>query len=102
METASSLRQRLGPTEKEGTMPDTRKSSGEVRRRGGKDRAHQKVVQSANGHIVSHYPFGCLGGTPHRLVGQSNFWIVPVFLTSPGYGAVGEVGWVAVDARSHQ
>ena len=37
-----------------------------------------------------------------RLVGAAEFWIIPVFLTSPGYGAVGEVGLVAVDAVSHK
>ena len=59
-------------------------------------------MQAANGYIVRHYPFGCLGINPRRLVGKNDFWIVPIFLTSPGYGAVGEVGLVAVDALSHQ
>jgi hypothetical protein len=77
-----------------------------------KDRAAERVLRSANGFIVGHYPFGCLGKSPQRLVGNmygtlrdevpSDLWIVPVFFTSPGYGAVGEVGLVAIDARSHQ
>src|SRR5262249_5835689 len=62
----------------------------------------EAVLRAANGYIVRHYPFGCLGNHPRRLVGKSDFWIVPVFLTSPGFGAVGEVGLVAVDARTNQ
>jgi hypothetical protein len=41
------------------------------------------------------------GGTPRRLLlAEKDLWIVPVVLTSPGYGAVGEVGLVAVDVAS--
>ena len=47
-------------------------------------------------------PFGCLGKDPQRLVGQSDLWIVSIFLTSPGFGAVDEVGLVAVDERTRQ
>jgi hypothetical protein len=59
------------------------------------------VRQSANAYIVSHYPFGCLGGTPRRLVLKNLcLWVIPVFLTSPGVGPVGEVGVVAVNDRT--
>ncbi len=55
------------------------------------------VQDAANAFIVGHYPFGCLGGTPRRLVIKGIvMWIVPVFFTSPGIGPVGEVGAVAV------
>jgi hypothetical protein len=72
-------------------------------RRAGKTIGKAEVVlRAANGYIVRHYPFGCLGNGPRRLVGKSDFWIVPIFLTSPGYGAVGEVGLVAIDSHTHQ
>jgi len=73
-----------------------------ARRRSVKGRGPNMVLQAANGYIVRYYPFGCLGKHPRRLVGATDFWIVPVFLTSPGLGAVGEVGMVAVDARTHE
>jgi len=83
-------------------MQAPKKSGAAARQPRTKDRSSEQVLRSANGFIVRHYPFGCLGRSPQRLVGESDFWIVPVFLTSPGYGAVGEVGLVAIDARSHQ
>ena len=61
------------------------------------------VLEAANAYIVSHYPFGCLGGTPRRLVLENlHLWIVPIFLTSPGVGPVGEVGVIAVDDLTTQ
>ncbi len=83
-------------------MQQRKKPVAAPRRRSAHGREQQAVLQSANGFIVRHYPFGCLGKDPRRLVGETECWIVPVFLTSPGYGAVGEVGLVAVDARTHQ
>lgn len=87
-------------TEEGERMPEQKK----LRRAGAAERERRRraaVLQAANGHIVRHFPFGCLGGTPRRLVGEKGeLWIVPVVLTSPGYGAVGEVGLVAVDART--
>lgn len=83
-------------------MQQHKKAGPTTRRRAGKGREAQAVLQSANGYIVRHYPFGCLGKNPQRLVGATDFWIVPIFLTSPGFGAVGEVGLVAVDACTHQ
>jgi hypothetical protein len=63
----------------------------------------EKVVIAANEYIVFHYPFGLLAGTPHRLgLSDRELWIVPIVLTSPGHGAVGEVGIVAIDAGTHQ
>jgi len=58
----------------------------------------EEVLHIANAYIVAHFPFGCLGGTPRRLVVKNlGLWVVPVFLTSPGFGPVGEVGVVGVD-----
>ena len=63
----------------------------------------EKAVITANRYVVRQYPHGLLAGTPRRLsLKGSDVWIVPVLLTSPGYGAVGEVGFVAVNARSGQ
>ena len=58
-----------------------------------------RAVVAANRFVLRHYPLGLLCGVPRRLQLQdSDVWIVPVFLTSSGYGAIGEVGVVAVDA----
>lgn len=64
--------------------------------------ARQSIREIANGHIVRNYPFGCLGGDPRRLVGKNGMWIVPIIWTSPGFGAVGEVGLVALAAKSQE
>ena len=57
----------------------------------------------ANDFIVSHYPVGLLAGTPRRLVlDDRELWIAPIVLTSPGYGAVGDVGVVAIDPDALQ
>lgn len=59
------------------------------------------AVRAANEYIVPNYPIGFLGGIPRRLsLEKRTVWIVPIVLTSPGYGAVGEVGFMAVDART--
>jgi len=61
----------------------------------------QPVLMAANGFIVGNYPFGCLGNTPHKQkVGGRELWVVPIVLTSPGYGIVGECGFVALEART--
>src|SRR4051794_26287313 len=63
----------------------------------------ETVQITANEYIVPHYPIGYLGGLPRRLELENRaLWIVPIILTSPGYGAVGEVGVVAIDARTGQ
>jgi hypothetical protein len=49
------------------------------------------------------YAVGYTGGVPRRLtLHGSDLWIVPVLFTSPGYGAVGEVGVLAIDAATHE
>jgi hypothetical protein len=63
----------------------------------------EELVIAANRYIVRHYPFGCLGSCPRRLtLGSRELWIISILLTSPGYGAVGEVGVVALDGRTEQ
>ena len=58
---------------------------------------------AANAHMLLKYVIGLLGGTPYHLsLPKSELWIVPMILTSPGYGPVGEVGAIAVDARTGQ
>lgn len=61
----------------------------------------EAAVIAANGHMLLNYVIGLLGGPPHRVsLPGGDLWIVPMVLTSPGYGAVGEVGAIAVDART--
>ena len=52
-------------------------------------------------HCLFHYPTLFTAGVPRRLpLSDSELWIVPIVLTHPERGAVGEVGVVAVDART--
>ena len=78
-----------------------KKPEGVERPNGSRD-ARTKIRQAANGYIVQQYPFGCLGGKPRRLEGKPGVWIVPILLTSPGRGAVGEVGMVAVSVSGQE
>jgi hypothetical protein len=42
-----------------------------------------------------------MSGTPRRQPSRDDhLWEVPIVYTSPGYGAVGEVGVVTVDAQT--
>ncbi|MCI0461797.1 MAG: hypothetical protein L0Z62_33010 [Gemmataceae bacterium] len=65
--------------------------------------AEEAVQIAANAYCLTHYGVRCSGGSPRRLSlrGAEEIWIVPVVFTSPGYGAVGDVGVVAVDAATH-
>jgi hypothetical protein len=61
----------------------------------------EAAVIAANEYMLLHYVIGLLGGTPYHLsLPTGELWIVPMVLTSPAYGAVGEVGAVAVDAST--
>lgn len=63
----------------------------------------EKVQIAANSYCLSHYGVRCSGGIPRRLqIRGADIWIVPVVFTSPGYGAVGDVGMVAIDAATHE
>ena len=78
------------------------RKTGAVERPHGSKDARERIRQAANAHIVEHYPFGCLGGKPRRLEGKPGVWIVPILLTSPGHGAVGEVGMLAVSVSGQE
>ena len=59
----------------------------------------EAAVIAANGHLLRHYSTSLMGGSARRLPApQVHHWEVPIIFTSPGYGAVGEVGVVTVDA----
>lgn len=65
--------------------------------------AADQVLIAANSHCLRSYGIRCSGGTPRHLpVRGTSVWIIPVLFTSPGYGVVGEVGVVAVDAATHE
>lgn len=105
-----SARQPLLATDRVVRKSASRGRNGSVRRRGAGREAErsrsaltesEKAVIAANRYVVREYPLGVLAGTPRHLsLQKSDVWIVPVLLTSPGYGAVGEVGVVAVNART--
>jgi hypothetical protein len=47
---------------------------------------------------VSQFPTEFTGGIPRRLDRRDEcLWVVPIVLTSPGYGIVGFAGVVAID-----
>jgi len=63
----------------------------------------EQALITANEYILFKYATGLVGSVPRMLsTPNSSLWIVPVVLTSPGYGIVGEVGVVAVDAQTRQ
>jgi hypothetical protein len=72
-------------------------------RRSGK-RSEIKAVQTVvNSHCLTHYGVRCSGGIPRSVpLRASEVWIVPVVFTSPGYGCVGDVGMVVVDAATRE
>jgi hypothetical protein len=63
----------------------------------------QRAVVAANEHMLLKYVIGLLGGTPYHVsLPDGDVWIVPMILTSPAYGAIGEVGAVAVNVQTGQ
>ena len=61
----------------------------------------QRAMAAASEYCLFHYPTMVTGGIPRRLsLPDSELWIVPVVLTHPDYGVVGEAGVVAIDART--
>ena len=59
----------------------------------------EAAIIAVNGHLLRHYSTSLMGGSARRLPPpQVHHWEVPIIFTSPGYGAVGEVGVVTVDA----
>src|SRR5712691_10524591 len=49
-------------------MQKQKKPAESMRRRPPKVGKTEGVLRAANGYIVRHYPFGCLGNNPRRLV----------------------------------
>jgi hypothetical protein len=65
--------------------------------------ARTRVQVAANGYCLCTYGDAYTGGTPRRLTLPSGpLWVVPVILTSAGYGRVGEVGVVAVESGTQR
>ena len=63
----------------------------------------EAVQIAANSYCLRHYGIGYSGGTPRRVSFRGvDVWIVSALLTSPGYGVVGEVGVVAIDAATKE
>jgi hypothetical protein len=63
--------------------------------------AAEAVQIAVNEHCLLHYGTSYVGGKPYRLtLPNTDVWIVPALLTSPGYGIVGVAGMVVVDAMT--
>jgi hypothetical protein len=59
----------------------------------------EKAMIAANKFALFHYPTMFTGGAPHRLsLAGGEVWIVPVVLTHPDHGVVGQVGSIIIDA----
>ncbi len=85
-------------------MPSQPKRLQAVARQGSaRDREAEAVQVAANSYCLRFYAVGYTGGTPRRLTLRgAEVWIVPVLFTSPGYGTVGEVGLLAIDAETRE
>jgi hypothetical protein len=85
-------------------MPGQNKRGQAVAQRRSAQRREVEAVQIvANSYCLRFYAVGYTGGTPRRLtLRDSDIWIVPVLFTSPGYGTVGEVGLLAIDAATRE
>ncbi len=63
----------------------------------------EQAMIAANRYILFHYPTMYTGALPRRLTLPNLVaWAVPIVLTHPEHGVVGDVGLVAVDAASGQ
>ncbi len=58
--------------------------------------------RQVNAWLVSEVGDLLLGDTPALVIGQQTVWRVPVLLTSPSRGVLGQIGVVDVDAASGQ
>ena len=82
-------------------MPQQKQPKSPARRRQQSETEQVQIL--ANSYCLRHYGVHCSGGGPKRLLlRKSKVWIVPVVFTSPGYGVVGDVGIVAIDAATHE
>jgi hypothetical protein len=61
----------------------------------------KQAMIAANRYILFHYPTMYTGALPRRLtLRDTDTWIVPIVLTHPEHGILGDVGFLAVDAAS--
>jgi len=58
--------------------------------------------QKVSGFVCDRVSYLMGGGEPSLFVSDKVFWRVPVIFTLPGYGALGEVGYVDVDVENGQ
>jgi hypothetical protein len=57
----------------------------------------EQIMIAANRYILFHYPTMYTAALPRRLVLRNgDTWIVPIVLTHPKHGLVGEVGFLAL------
>jgi hypothetical protein len=60
-----------------------------------------EALLAANTYALFHYPTMFTGAGAYRLVvAERDLWVVPIVLTHPDHGVLGNVGLVAVDASS--
>ena len=59
------------------------------------------AMSIANGFILRHFRDRFIAGPPHNVALRGKpVWVASILLTYPGRGIVGEVGMIAIDARS--
>ncbi len=76
-----------------------RGATGQALRRRKIDVGAKAAQSAAHEYCLLNYGTSYAGGVPYRLsLPNAQVWIVPVLLTSPGYGVVAEVGMVVADA----
>jgi hypothetical protein len=81
-------------------MPQPKKP---VKRPAHKAISADKAMLAANKYILFHYPTMFTGAIARRLkLPTYDVWVVPIVLTHPDHGVIGEAGLVAVDAHSGQ
>ena len=59
----------------------------------------KQALVAANSYALLHFPTMYTGAGTHRLVlPDVDLWVVPIVLTHPDHGILGNVGLVAIDA----
>jgi hypothetical protein len=82
-------------------MPRQKKHGSTTRAVRGRGIGAEKAQIISNEYCLLNYGTSYVGGIPYRLsLPDGELWIVPVVLTSPGYGIVGEVGMLAVQSAT--
>jgi hypothetical protein len=67
----------------------------------GKVLSPSQAMVAASWFILFHYPTMFTGARPHRLrLATVDLWVVPVVLTHPDHGIIGEVGMVGIESRT--